>query len=202
MFKLLRDKSIRTIANLHFSTKGEVTVDFNAMFQEGVVRLLEVLESEHIAEIYMSDPDYNVPERLLESFGDEPILFFFYLDKHGFHIVMKRASSENAPLFRIEPSLNYRKSKVRALNREASDILLALMGNGCRAIIKGSQDRTGFYVEPTCRPAGKLSGAMYEVRYTVGEGKDAYPTSDNCVREELIEFIENPNFHELNIRPL
>jgi hypothetical protein len=76
------------------------------------------------------------------------------------------------------------------------------MGNGARAIIKGMQDAEGFYVEPTCRPAGRMPQELYAVSYRVGDGANAYMDRQTATREELLDYIDNPHYHDLTITKL
>lgn len=193
----------RKIGVLRLETEGLTPViELKLMFEEGLAALNAALNEHEIIRLHLDDDDnYTVPEWLRESFGTEPVMIFLYLDTHGCHLTVKRASSENAPLFRKERIGD--KIRVYALNDEAQEILLYLLGGGGRAILTLHQDITGPYVEPIARPAGKLPTEMYQVTFTVHAGTEQeYTDRETCSREELIDYIENPHYTKLQVEIL
>lgn len=194
MTQKFHNSSDKTVAAVNFSNGN---IDASIILNDAVSTLLLALREHGTVSIGQQDLDHVVPEALHDAFGDKPILFFFYLDQYGFHITAKQTTSENYPIFATRRV--GKQIRVYSRNDEAMNILITLMGNGARAIIKGMQDAEGFYVEPTCRPAGRVPQEMYIVSYREGEGQDAFMDRQTVTREELLDFIDNPKLFDLTV---
>lgn len=195
-----KDQYDKTVASVTMEQgSSDPTIDMSVQLNAAVAELLRQLEKKETVDIRLDGE--SPPEALLEVMGDKPILFFMYLDHSGIQITAKRATTENYPVFKF---LRVGKTnRIYACNNEAQNILIAIMGTACRAIVKGMQDEQGqFYITPVCRPAGMTPEEQYTVEYTVGTGDMAYTDRQTCSRDELLDFFENPKYSDLKVMML